>query len=468
MSLCVLDATRHDAPIMTDAKSTLVDEAGDALICLQKTNAEFLRSYPGDPAGRQAIHTVYGGAHLFKAETPSKLGQLAVRSLDTYAPDALTLGRALGLPGSDSLASTVYSRVRAKLEREPIEDFRIDFEDGFGVRPDAEEDQVAIASATELARAMADNNVPPFIGIRIKPLNEELRARSVRTLDLFVSTLVAAAKRLPDNFVVTLPKVQHPGQVTAVVRLFEKLERRVGLSTGAIKLELMIEVTQAIIDHDGHSTLPRLLQAAEGRCVAAHFGTYDYTASCNITAAHQRMDHPACDFALHMMKVAFAGRGVFLSDGATTVMPIGPHRPEKGATLSSQQEEQNAQAVHRAWKLAYDNIRHSLINGIYQGWDLHPGQLPIRYAACYAFFLEGFDAAAERLRNFIEKAAQATLVGDVFDDAATGQGLLNYFLRGLNSGAVSLEELATTGLTKEEVATRSFVKILAGRAQAKR
>ncbi len=56
------------------------------------------------------------------------------------------------------------------------------------------------------------------------------------------------------------------------------------------------------------------------------------------------------------------------------------------------------------------------------------------------------------------------MVGDVFDDAATGQGLLNYFLCGLNCGAVSLEELASTGLTQEEVETRSFVKILAGRS----
>lgn len=94
---------------------------------------------------------------------------------------------------------------------------------------------------------------------------------------------------------------------------------------------------------------------------------------------------------------------------------------------------------------------------------MHPGQFAIRYAACYAFFLEGFTAAADRLRNFIDKAAQATLVGDVFDDAATGQGLLNYFLRGLSSGAVSVEELAITGLTVEEVRMRSFLRIIAGR-----
>ncbi len=211
---------------------------------------------------------------------------------------------------------------------------------------------------------------------------------------------------------------------------------------------------------DGRSNLPLLLDAAEGRCVAAHFGTYDYTASCSITAAYQKMDHPACDFALHMMKVAYANTGVWLSDGATNVMPVGPHRAPKGEKLSAAQEAENDRVVHAAWKMAYDHIRHALKNGFYQGWDLHPAQLPVRYAACYAFFLEGFAPAAERLSNFVDKAAQATLVGDVFDDAATGQGLLNYFLRGLNSGAVSLEELAVTGLTPEEIQTRSFKRIM--------
>jgi hypothetical protein len=178
--------------------------------------------------------------------------------------------------------------------------------------------------------------------------------------------------------------------------------------------------------------------------VAAHFGTYDYTASCGITAAHQRMSHPACDFARHMMQVCLSRTGIFLSDGATNVMPI-------GATP----------VVHAAWKLMYEHVRDSLMRGFYQGWDLHPAQVPIRYAAMYAFFLEGLDPAGERLRNFVQKAAQATLVGDVFDDAATGQGLLNFFLRALSCGALSEDEATKlSGLTLEELHGRSFVKIL--------
>jgi citrate lyase beta subunit len=357
--------------------------------------------------------------------------------------------------------------VRTKLEREAVEDFRIDFEDGYGNRPDAEEDETAITAAKEVAKGMKESSLSPFIGIRIKPLNAELEKRSIRTLDLFMTTLAKeTGGALPDNFVVTLPKVQVVAQVEALVKLFESLEKRLGIAEGALKMETMVELTQSIIDADGNCPLSGYTRAAKGRLSAAHFGTYDYTASCNITAAYQSVTHPACDFALHVMKNAFSGTGVWLSDGATTVMPVPAHRVPKGEVLTGTQKHENQQAVFTAWKLAYDNVRHALENGIYQGWDLHPAQLPIRYAATFAFFLEGFDAAALRLRNFVDKAAQATLVGDVFDDAATGQGLINYFLRGLSSGCVSLDELETTGLSQAEIETRSFVKILAGRSKS--
>jgi hypothetical protein len=227
---------------------------------------------------------------------------------------------------------------------------------------------------------------------------------------------------------------------------------------------MMIETTQSIINSRGELALPLLLRAARRRCTAAHFGTYDYTAGCQITAAHQHMLHPACDFAKHMMQVSFAGTGVWLSDGATNIMPVAPHRAPEGQRLTAEQAEENRRTVHRAWRLHFDHVRHSLTGGFYQGWDLHPAQLPTRYAAVYSFFLEGLDAASERLRNFVEKAAKATLVGDVFDDAATGQGLLNYFLRALNSGALTEQEaLELSGLTLEELRSGSFVRILKGR-----
>jgi hypothetical protein len=295
-----------------------------------------------------------------------------------------------------------------------------------------------------------------------------LRARSFRTLDIFVSALVEQnGGRLPPNFVVTLPKITTPEQVAALADIFDLLEPQLGLAAGALRFEMMIETTQSIVGPRGEINLPRLLDAARGRCAAAHFGTYDYTAACQITAAHQHMLHHSCTFAKLMMQVAFSGTGVWLSDGATNIMPVAPHRAAEGGQLTPEQRDENRRTVHRAWRLHFGHVRHSLVGGFYQGWDLHPAQLPTRYAAVYSFFLEGLDAASERLRNFVEKAAKATLVGDVFDDAATGQGLLNYFLRALNSGALDEEEaLGLSGLTLDELRSGSFVKILKSRQNA--
>jgi len=180
------------------------------------------------------------------------------------------------------------------------------------------------------------------------------------------------------------------------------------------------------------------------------------------------MGHPACDFAKHMMKMAYAGTGLWLSDGATNIMPVAPHRAEAGQALTPAQVTDNRRAVHAAWRLHADDIRHSLEGGFYQGWDLHPGQLPTRYAAIYAFFLSGLASASERLSNFVSKAAQATLVGDVFDDAATGQGLLNFFLRGWSCGALTEAEAQGPGVTLDELRGRSFVAILDNRLKNRR
>ena len=478
-------------------KRSLSEESlSDLAARLRGANEEFARHYPGETGRRQPVHTVYGGAHLFKSDTPKRLGALAQRSLDQFAPDFLTFARAIGLPGAENLpetfdeagelvfilenepelarkekkpawlAHTIYGRVIEKLQREPVEDFRIDFEDGYGNRPDEEEDGHAASAAAEVAEGNKNGTLPPFIGIRIKPFNEELRVRSVRTLDIFISSLLEFNDgRLPDNFVVTLPKITLPEQVATLATLLAQLEQQSGLAEGSLKFEMMIETTQSIINSRGEINLPLLLVAGEGRCIAAHFGTYDYTAGCNITAAHQHMLHPACDFAKSMMQISFAGTGIWLSDGATNIMPVAPHRfTEGGPPLTQEQIEENREVVHRAWKLHYDHIQHSLTNAFYQGWDLHPAQLPTRYAAVYSFFLESLEAASERLKNFVEKAAKATLVGDIFDDAATGQGLLNYFLRAINCGAITeAEAIELSGLTLPELRSASFVKILKNR-----
>ena len=455
---------------------------------LKEANTAFQEIYPGDRPDRQPVHTVYGGANLFKSDAAHKMGMRAYETLMTYAPDFVTFGKVFHLEGINKLESRspeeiqavyealspeeqkkhparlayeVYQKVGNKLQTEGIEDFRIDFEDGYGNRSNEEEDATAVEAALEVAKGMADNTLPPFIGIRIKPFTEEMKERGLRTLDIFISTVVKqTGGKLPNNFVVMLPKVTIPEQVVTLIDLFEILEEELGLPANSLKMEMMVETTQAVMDDKGTNPLFRFIKASRGRCIATHFGTYDYTASCSITAKYQEMDHPVCDFAHHVTKVALAHTGIWLSDGATNTMPIGPHRGE----LTPTQMQENTEIVHRAWRKGYDHIRHSLWNGFYQGWDLNPAQLPMRYAAVFAFFLESYDDAVERLKTFVEKAARATLIGDVFDDAATGQGLLNYFLRALNSGAITEEEVLRTGLTMEEIRGRSFKKILENRS----
>lgn len=420
--------------------------------------------YPGQSPARQPVHTVYGGAHLFRAGSAAKLGQLALRSLAHYAPEPATFGRALGLESPPELIEIVYDRVVAKLKREPVEDFRIDFEDGYGNRPEEEEDACAVSAAGEVAQGLADGILPPFLGIRIKTFSRELAHRGARTLDLFLTALLEkTGGKLPPGFVITLPKVTVPEQVTGLVDLLEIFEERARLPEGSLKLELMVETPQSLFDPQGRLALPALVASAQGRCTGAHFGVYDYTASLEVTAEHQAMDHPACDAARGLMQIALAGTGVFLADGATNILPVAPHRGTADAPLSAEQRQENIRCVHDAWRLHYTHVTHSLENAFFQGWDLHPAHLPTRYGALYAFFLRSREAATERLSNFVRQAAQATLVGDVFDDAATGQGLLNFFLRGLGCGALTEEEVLATGLSLEELRGRSFLKILESR-----
>jgi citrate lyase beta subunit len=392
---------------------------------------------------RQPVHVVYGGAQLFTAGTCGKLGQLAERALTQFAPDAAALGEILGL--SSDLAAALYPRVLDKLRREAVEDYRIDFEDGFGTRPDAEEDAALDNAVAQLRQGMDSGTLPPFIGFRVKSFAEETRLRSLRTLKRFLET----SKTLPADFVVTLPKITAFDQVAAFMEALAPYPD--------LGVELMIETSFSL------RNILQLVDLTQGRCRGAHFGPYDYTSSLGITAANQHLLHPACTFARSTMLMTLAGSGVALSDGPTNIMPVPVHR---GDGLSDRQKAENRNAVHGAWRLHYRHVRDALYNGFYQGWDLHPAQLPIRYAAVYASFLEGLDAASERLRNFIAMAAQATMAGGVFDDAATGQGLLNYFLRALSCGALEESAIpALTGLTLEQLRTESFAQILTMRGR---
>jgi citrate lyase beta subunit len=457
------------SPERVPAPSLTAGDLEPILADLRATHAAVEVAYPGDPGSRQPVHTVYGGAHLFRSDTVPKLGLLASRALDDYAPDATALAAVLGLSGNPpGFSEMIRGRVAAKLRTEAVEDFRIDFEDGYGHRPGEEEDRHSVAAASEAGAAVRQRTLSPFFGIRIKPLSRELHSRGLRTLDLFVTTLAGTAgSSFPGRLIVTIPKVVAAGQVAAAARASSLLERRLGLSEGTLRLELMIETPQAVLSADGCSPLRAFVSAGDGRVTGVHFGAYDYTALLGITASWQDIRHPACDFARHMIQVALAQAGVQLADSVTTVLPVPVHRATTAHPLTAAEERENTAAVHRAWKLHYDNVRHSMINGFYQSWDLHPAQLPVRYAAVYEFFQSARGAATARLRNFVEQATHATLAGDVFDDAATGQGLLNFFARGLACGALTMDEARETGLSVGELQGRSFLTIVENRRRVR-
>ena len=466
---------------------------------------------------RSPVHVVYGGAHLFKAETPHKLGRLALKSLEAYAANFADFARAVWLPGADTLspyadvisdseaqlktdeqkvkaenynawfAWTIYRRTIEKLKTEAVEDFRIDFEDGYGFRTDEEEDAHAFSASDELARAFlsvppaiaggfdannrgtdlhpsatadgTDLRLPPFCGFRIKSFAPETYRRAARTLDLFLNNLVdKTGGALPANFVVTLPKITDKSEVKQLRKLLEDFEEERGLPENSIKIELMVETPRALVTEKGKIALPKLVKEGKGRVSSAHFGAYDYTASLGISGIHQHLRHDACNFARQMMLVSLAPLGIRLSDSVTVEMPIPIH---KGENLSEKQLQENKSAVQKAWRAHFNNVTHSLIDGFYQSWDLHPAQLVARYAAVYAFFLASADEQARRLKGFIEKATQAVTTGNTFDDAASAQGLVNFFTRALNCGAMREDEiLENTGLEIAELRSASFLQIM--------
>jgi citrate lyase beta subunit len=380
---------------------------------LAATDRLLERNYPGDDGTRQPVHTVYVPADRF---TPSLAADWGAQALSTAAAHGglARLGALLGQDGD--LTASVASRVEAKLSSEPIEDLRLDFEDGFGDRGDDAEDAAAVAAASAVAAAVAAGSAPPFIGIRFKCFEAPTRARGLRTLDLFVSGL-AAAGELPDGLVLTLPKVTTVAQVEAMDFAVSRLEEIHSLPAGRLRFEVQVETPQLILGPDGSSPVAQLPHAVPGRISGLHYGTYDYSASLQISAEYQSMEHPVADFAKEVMQLAVAGTGIRLSDGSTNIIPVGDN-------------------VENAWRLHGRLVRRSLERGYYQGWDLHPAQLPSRFAATYAFYRQGLPAAAARLRNYIEHTE-----GGVMDEPATARALAAFVLRGVQCGAVGAEDV---------------------------
>jgi citrate lyase beta subunit len=371
-------------------------------------DAALAEGYPGEPAGRQSVHTVYVPADRFTAQTVHDHGRAAQSSVLGGATDFLEV-----IGGDED----VFDRVLRKLEEEPVEDLRIDFEDGYGVRPDDEEDAAAKSAAAALRQSLDEGWSSPFHGIRFKSLEAGTRARGIRTLATFLETL----GELPDGFVVTLPKVTSVDQVEAMVVAAERLEP----APDTLRFEIQIETPQAVVGPDGTALVARMIHAAAGRCTGLHYGTYDYSASIGIAAAQQSLDHPAADHAKAVMQAAAAGTGVRLADGSTNRIPVG-----------------DAAAVRQAWTLHHRLVTRSLERGFYQGWDLHPAQLPTRFAATFAFYRSGHEEAGRRLRDYVARKSTG-----VVDEPATARALAGYLLRGHECGAVSVGDLrAVTGL----------------------
>ncbi len=387
--------SQPDGPVQPDDLVARLD------VLLAADDAERARRYPGPATGRQPVHTAYVPADRFSPGTVAEWSAAALRALDEHGP----------LPGFDERE---HDRVLAKLAGEPIEDLRIDFEDGYGSRPDEVEDAAAVAAASGVLAMLDSGTAPPFVGLRIKSLEPAVRRRAVATLALFLDTLLQRAP-LPAGFRITLPKVSSVAQVRAMVECCAALESRHGLPAGRLRFELQVETPQAILGPDGTALVAPMISAAAGRCAGLHYGTYDYSASLGVAAAFQSMAHPAADHARAVMQVAAAETGVRLSDGSTNVLPVG-----------------DTAAVRDAWRLHAGLVRRSLEAGFYQGWDLHPAQLASRYAATFRFFTDGLAAARARLAAY-----EARLQTGIADEPATVRALTDYLARAAACGALA-------------------------------
>jgi citrate lyase beta subunit len=391
---------------------------------LARADVALARQFPGDRPGRQPVHTVYVPADRYRSTVCRDWGDAALATLDEHSSIFAALVDEQGADAVD-----LESRVRSKLVSEPVEDLRVDFEDGYGARSDEVEDGHASSAARDLATSVREGTAAPFFGIRMKCLEAPTRRRGLRTLAIVVGELVAAPAPL-DGFVTTLPKATSVDQVTAMVHICEQLEQTFNLDVGTLRFEIQVETPQAILGPDGTALVARMVHAADGRCTALHYGTYDYSAFCGIAAEYQSMAHPVADYAKLVMQAAAAGTGVRLSDGSTNILPVG-----------------DDEAVRDAWRLHLGLVRRSLERGYYQGWDMHPAQLPTRYAATFGFYRDGLPRASGRLRNYLDHTGSGVL-----DEPATARALADYLLRAANCGATNAAELhELTGLAIEGI-----------------
>ncbi|MEV7012851.1 aldolase [Streptosporangium sp. NPDC051022] len=344
----------------------------------EQAHREQTARYPQAEPEWQPVHTVYVPADRFDAATVTAWGRTALDMVERYVRVKEVNHSS---DGFSPISEEMHGRLTAKLRVEPVEDLRIDFEDGYGLRPDDEEDGHAVRAAETVATMRAEGTLPRRWGPRVKSFADGDPARSVRTLDVFLTGVIERAGHLPPGFVVTFPKVLMRAYLGQFADCLKALEEGLGLDEGTLRFEMQVEAPQTVrfLDSD-------LVPWLGGRLAAAHFGVFDYTASCGLPPAQQRLDHPVCDHARNVMQTVFAGTGVELSDGSLAARP----------------ESDDKYAVRGLWWRHMALIRHSLEHGFYQGWDMHPSHLVSRYLAVYGFHLANRDGYAARVRAWEE------------------------------------------------------------------
>ena len=368
---------------------------------LAPVDARLAAQYPGDRPGHQPIHSVYVPADRAHAGTVREWGEIATGLLAEHA--AVLDGR---IPAE---------LVERNLQTGPIQDLRIDFEDGYAPASDAAHDADARRIGAVLAGLPGRPGAPARFGIRPRGLEPAERRRGIRTLEL----VLEGAGGVPEGFVFTVPKVRSADQVPALNVLCGAFETAHGLAPGTLSYELQIESPHIVLGADGTAGIARAVRDSGGRCSALHFGTYDYTAALGIAPRFQSLTHPTADHAKSVMQLAAAQAGVWVSDGSTQVLPQG-----------------TPAQVRDALELHYELVSRSLRAGLYQGWDLHPGHLVSRWAATLAFYREAMPIAAERIAAYCRGVAGGTKA----DEPATAQMLATLVVRGLACGSFTAAE----------------------------
>ncbi|GAB3672518.1 aldolase/citrate lyase family protein [Actinocorallia lasiicapitis] len=359
-----------------------VTKTDDLTERLRAAGAAHARRRPGRAEGRQPVHTVFVAADRFSRTTAPDLGTEALRLLNKHTPGDGSFGATFML--DPSLAGVIRARVAAKLQKDPVEDLRIDFADGYGARSDAEEDSDIVQVVEAVAGAYQAQQLPHFWGIRVKSLASA--ARSFRTIDGFLTSLRDRLGRLPGGFVITIPEVLGPDQVMIFADYLDRLETSLGLPPKTLHCELQLEHPAAV------TTVPDILKAGAGRVQTLHFGATAYARALDLPPEQQRLDHPACDHARHLLQTATADTPVRISDGPSNLSP----------------RDDGADEVTATWQTHATQVRHSLTHGYYQGWDLHPAHLPARYATLYDYHLTGAEEAIGKLRAWQASGTPAT------------------------------------------------------------